>query len=179
MTDLMKKSKGWFIAAGALLIVVGMAAIALPFIAAIAIEALVGWILIISGVVQVIHSFRALSTGKCILRLLSGILYLGIGIMFLVYPLQGVLTLTLLLAILFMFEGLMKITVSLQIKPAKNWGWLLTSGIAALVVAGIIWSGWPSTAAWVIGLLVGINLIFGGWTMLMLSAVAKDQEYEG
>jgi len=176
MTDIIKKSKGWFIAAGVLLIIIGLVAISLPFIAAIAIETLVGWILIISGVVQVVHSFRALNTGRCVLRLLSGILYLGIGIMFLAYPLQGILTLTLLLAILFMFEGLMKIIVALQLRPLKTWGWLLASGIAALVIAGIIWSGWPGTAAWVIGLLVGINLIFGGWTMLMLSTVAGEQE---
>ena len=175
MVGLMQQSKGWFIAAGILLIIIGMAAITLPFVAAITIETVVGWILVISGVVQIIHSFRALSTGKCILRLLSGILYLAIGIIFLVYPLQGLLTLTLLLAILFMFEGLMKIIVSLQIRPLTNWGWLLASGIAALVIAGIIWAGWPGTAAWVIGLLVGINLIFGGWTMLMLSASSGDR----
>ena len=175
MAGLMQKSKGWFILAGILLIIIGMAAVALPFIASITIETVVGWILVVGGIVQVIHSFRALSTGRCILRLLSGILYLAIGVMFLVYPLEGVLTLTLLLAILFMFEGLMKITVSLQIRPTPNWGWLLASGIAALVISGIIWAGWPGTAAWVIGLLVGINLMFGGWTMLMLAASAGDQ----
>ena len=174
MTGLMEKSRGWFILAGILLIIIGMAAVALPIIAAITIETILGWILVIGGIIQMVHSFRALSTGKCILRLLSGVLYLAIGGMFLVYPLEGVLTLTLLLAILFMFEGLMKITVSLQIRPTPNWGWLLASGIAALVISGIIWAGWPGTAAWVIGLLVGINLIFGGWTMLMLSASAGE-----
>ena len=176
MLNIMQKSKGWFLAAGILLIITGVAAITLPFVIAVAIEVLLGWILVISGVIQIVHSFRALSSGKCILRLLRGILYLAIGIMFLVYPMQGVLTLTLLLAILFMFEGLIKIIVALQLRPMSNWGWMLASGIAALVISTIIWTGWPGTAAWVIGLLVGINLIFGGWTMLMLSTVPGDRQ---
>jgi uncharacterized membrane protein HdeD (DUF308 family) len=88
-----------------------------------------------------------------------------------VYPLQGVLTLTLLLGILFMFEGVMKVAVAVQLRPMPNWGWMLASGTAALILAAIIFSGYPGSAVWILGLLVGINLIFSGWTMLMLSAV--------
>ncbi len=171
MSDIMQQTKRWFLGAGVILILLGGAAISVPLAASVAIEVLFGWIFVLSGVVTIVHSFRALSSGKCILRLLSGILYLAIGIMFLVYPMQGVLTLTLLLAILFMFEGVMKIAVAVQLRPMPNWGWMLASGTAALILAAIIFSGYPGSAAWILGLLVGINLIFSGWTMLMLSAV--------
>ena len=170
MPNIRQETKGWFLGAGIILILLGTAAIAVPLAASIAIEVLFGWILAISGVVTIVHSFRALSTGKCVLRLISGILYLVVGIMFLRYPLSGVLTLTLLLAILFMFEGVIKIAVALQLRPMSNWGWMLLSGIASIVLAAIIFSGYPGSVAWVLGLLVGINLLFSGLTMLMLSA---------
>jgi uncharacterized membrane protein HdeD (DUF308 family) len=171
MSNIIQETKRWFLAAGIILIILGTAAIAVPLAASIAIEILFGWIFVLSGVVTILHSFRALNSGKCILRLLSGILYLAIGIMFLRYPLEGVLTLTLLLAILFMFEGVIKIAVAVQLRPMPNWGWMLASGAAALILAAIIFSGYPGNVAWMLGLLVGINLIFSGWTMLMLSAV--------
>ncbi|MGB2599252.1 MAG: HdeD family acid-resistance protein [Candidatus Omnitrophota bacterium] len=171
MSNIIQGTKGWFLGAGIILIFLGAAAIAVPLAASVAIEVLFGWIFVLSGVVTILHSFRALSSGKCILRLLSGILYLAIGIMFLRYPLEGVLTLTLLLAILFMFEGVTKIAIAVQLRPRPNWGWMLASGTAALILAAIILSGYPGNVAWILGLLVGINLIFSGWTMLMLSAV--------
>ena len=169
MTDMMKINKGWFLGAGICLIILGALAVSVPFIASLAIETLFGWILLLGGLIKIVHSFRALSAGKCLLRLVGGIIYCAVGGMFLVYPLQGVLTLTLLLAILFISEGIIKVSVSLRIRPALNWGWMLISGIAAFILAGLIFSGYPSDATWVIGLLVGINLIFSGWTMLMLS----------
>ncbi|MGB2630761.1 MAG: DUF308 domain-containing protein [Candidatus Omnitrophota bacterium] len=175
MSDIIQETKGWFLVAGIILILLGAAAVAVPLVASVAVEVLFGWILVLSGIVTIVHSFRALNSGKCILRLLIGILYLAIGIMFLRYPLEGVLTLTLLLAILFMFEGVIKIAVAVQLRPMSNWGWMLASGIAALILAAIIFSGYPGSVAWMLGLLVGINLIFSGWTMLMLSAVPGDQ----
>ncbi len=170
MADTMKADKGWFLGAGVILILLGAAAIAVPIVASLAIETLFGWILLAGGLIKIVHSFRASNTGKCLLRLLGGVMYLAIGGIFLFYPLQGVLTLTLLLAILFVLEGIIKIAVSLRIRPMLNWGWMLTSGIAAFILAVLIFSGYPGDTTWVLGLLVGINLVFSGWTMLMLSA---------
>ncbi|MFC1576481.1 HdeD family acid-resistance protein [Candidatus Omnitrophota bacterium] len=175
MSDIIQENKRWFIGAGIILILIGGVAIALPLVTALAIEVLFGWIFIISGIVTSVQSFRAFTSGKCLLRLFIGILYLAIGVMFLVYPMQGVLTLTLLLAILFMFEGVVKISIAVRHRMVLNWGWMLASGIAALVLSGVIWAGWPGSAAWVLGLLVGLNLMFGGWTMLMLSTVPSGQ----
>ena len=171
MSAVIQKTKGWFLGAGIIMIVLGMLAISVPLVAAIAIEVLFGWLFVIGGLVTCVHSFRALNSGKCILRLLSGILSLAIGIIFLGYPMKGLLTITLLLAILFLFEGIIKIAVAVQLKSTPNWGWMLSSGIAAVILAALVFSGYPGSATWVLGLIVGINLIFSGWTMVMLSTV--------
>lgn len=170
MSDIIKKTGKSYVAIGIILILLGTGAIALPLVASLTIEAIFGWIFVISGIVTIIHSRNALNSGKCLLRLLSGLFYLAIGIMFLAYPVQGIITLTLLLAILFFFQGIIKIAVAIRLRPIPNWGWMLISGIASLLISGIIWAGWPSSISWVLGLLVGINLILSGWTMLMLSA---------
>ena len=175
MSEVIQKTKGWFLGAGIILIFLGTAAITVPLVAAIAIEVLFGWLFVVGGFVTGIHSFRALNSGKCILRLLCGILYLAIGIILLGYPMQGVLTLTFLLAILFIFEGIIKVAVAVQLRSTPNWGWMLASGIAALILASIVFSGYPGSATWVLGLIVGINLIFNGWTMIMLSAVQVEK----
>ena len=169
MSDITQETKRWFHGAGIVLIILGAVAIAVPLAASIAIEILFGWIFISGGAVPIVHSFRALNSGRCILRLISGVLYLAVGIMFMAYPLQGVLTLALLLAAIFMFEGIIKIALAAQLRPSPNWGWMLASGIAALVLSFMIFSGYPGSAAWMLGLLVGLNLLFSGWTMLMLS----------
>lgn len=164
----------WLLGLGILLIIVGIAAIGLPFAATLAVELLIGWILVIGGILQIIHSFWARKLGGIFLGLLAGILYLGVGLLMLLYPLQGVITLTLLLAILFLIEGICRIIASFQLRPMRNWGWILVSGIAALIIAFLIWAGWPASAVWAIGLLVGINLIFSGWSMIMLALALRE-----
>ena len=170
MTDIIERARKSFILPGIILIILGVGAITLPLAASLTIEVVFGWIFVISGIITIIHSFNALNSGRYFLRLLSGLCYLAIGVMFLVYPIQGVITLTLLLAILFTFQGIIRIAVAIRLRPIQNWRWMFISGIASLVLSGIIWSGWPNSVSWILGLLVGINLIFSGGTMLMLSS---------
>ena len=94
------------------------------------------------------------------ISLMGAIIYIVVGILMLIYPLTGILTLTLLIGIFFLLEGIAKIAVSFELKPATNWGWLLFSGIIALIMSAIILFGWPGTSLWVLGLLVGITLYF-------------------
>ena len=173
MDGITSKNWGWFLVLGILLVVLGSAAIAFPLIPAVAIEILFGWLLIIGGVAQVVHAFQLRQWKGFLLTLLAGLLYLVVGILMLVYPLRGVVTLTLLLAIFFIIEGIFKIVISSQLKAMSNWGWILCNGVIALILGGLIWAQWPSSAFWVIGLLFGINLIFGGWAMIMLSVAAR------
>jgi len=162
-------SKGLLVFLGVILVIAGIAAIGMPLVASLAVELLIGWVLIVSGIMQSIYSFSSRRWGKFFMRLLAGLLYLLGGIMLVAHPLRGVLTLTLLLGILFVLEGLCKIIGSLQIRAVPHWGGLFLSGILALIIGILIWRGWPSSSAWAIGLLVGINILFRGWALITLA----------
>lgn len=174
MLEAIKKNRKLVIFEAIVFILLGIFAIALPNIFTLGIELLVGWILLIGGVIQTVRSFKAKGKGFW-LSLLTGLLAIIIGVLLLFFPLRGILTLTLLLTIFFLFEGIAKITMAIQMrKQVAQWGWLLLSGILALAIAFIVWSAWPSSAFWVIGLLVGINMLFFGFSLLMLATNHDD-----
>lgn len=168
-------NRGLLLVLGIILIFVGLGAISVPLIATLAVELVIGWVLLVSGIMQAIYSFWSQAWGRFFLRLLSGLLYLAVGILLLVYPLQGVLTITLLLTILFIVEGLCKIVASIANSSMPNWGWTFFSGILALIIGGLIWGNWPSSAVWAIGLLVGINILFRGWAMIIIATAAGSR----
>ena len=117
------------------------------------------------------HAFRAARWKGFILAMMGALLSLGIGIL-LLYPLTGILSLTLVIAVFFMAGGLFRILLAFRLRPLDHWGWLLVSGILSLLLAAIILTQWPTAAAWLLGLLVGIDLMFSGWTLLMLGIAA-------
>jgi uncharacterized membrane protein HdeD (DUF308 family) len=162
-------SRGLLILLGIILIITGCSAIGMPLVAGVAIELLIGWVLIVSGIMQSIYSFSSRGWGKFSMRLMAGLLYLLAGVMLIAHPLRGVLTLTALLGLLFALEGLCKIIGSFQIREVANWGWLFMSGFLSLLIGIIIWRQWPSSAVWAIGLLVGINILLRGWALIMLA----------
>ena len=100
--------------------------------------------------------------------LLTTLIYLVVGILLLAYPVQGIITLTVLLTIYFLLEGIAKIGWGIELHPVTGSGWLIVSGIISLILAAIIIAGWPGTAFWVLGLLVGINMLFFGSSLLAL-----------
>ncbi|MBD3378958.1 MAG: hypothetical protein GF408_00655 [Candidatus Omnitrophica bacterium] len=173
MNAFLSEYKKPFNIAGIIMILLGMGAVALPVFASIAVEVIFGWILIFGGIVTMIHSCAGLRTGSCVFRFTIGLLYTAIGVMFLAFPMTGVLTLTLLLGVLFIFEGIIKVWLSLKIHPVARWGWMLASGVASLLLAFIIFTNYPGGVAWILGLLVGLNLIFSGITMLLLASAAE------
>lgn len=160
-------------ALGILLILLGTAAVIAPFAFSFAIKIMIGWLLLIGGIFQIIHAFQARQWKGALLYTLAALLYLVAGIYLLAFPLRGLLTLTFLLALFFMAEGFLKIIWSIQIRSQKQWGWLLFSGLISLALGILIYQDLPSSAAWAIGLLVGINLIFLGWSMVMMAAALK------
>lgn len=157
-----------FIIESILLIILGLIAIVLPFYATVSFELFIGWILVIGGIVQLYKSIKSIKQPGGAISLIGAIIYIIAGVLMLMYPLSGMITLTLLLGVFFLLEGIMKIAFSFELKPAQNWGWLLFSGIIALIMSGIILFGLPTTALWVIGLLIGINLVFFGFSLLAL-----------
>ncbi len=171
--ELVREHHKWFLVLGIVWIILGSAAIILPNIASIAVELMVGWLLLFGGAAALIHAFRCKGWKSAALSVISGLLYLAAGIILLLFPLQGVLTLTLLLVVFFVVEGILRCVIAFQTRPAEGWGWLLAGGVATVVVGLLIWGGYPSSSAWAIGLLVGIQLIFSGWAMIAVANAAK------
>ena len=163
------ENRGWFMAIGIVLIVVGTAAILFPFLSTLSAEIFVGWLLVIGGIVQSVHAFRAKEWGGFFWELLIGVLEVAAGVILLAYPLAGLVTLTVFLAVLFIVEGAFRAALAFKIKPQAGWGWVLFGGILSGVVGVMIWAQLPSSSLWAIGLLVGINIALAGWTLVMLA----------
>ena len=170
---LISEKWGWFLALGIALIIIGLAAIAFPLVSTIAAKVVLGWLFLIGGVVLVIHAFSAQGWGGVLWNLLIGILYLFAGAWLAFFPLTGLLTLAILLAILFLAEGVFEVIMAFRVRPHEGWGFLLLSGIAAIAVGLIIAAGLPGTATWALGLLVGINLLFSGWSYVFLALAGR------
>jgi len=167
---------GWFLALGIVFIVAGLAAIAFPFLSTIAAKIMLGWLFLIGGVVMILHAFNAPGWKGFIWELLIGILYLVAGAYLSFFPLTGLVTLAILLAALFIAEGVAEVIMAFQVRPHEGWGWLLLSGIAALAVGVMIGMDLPGSATWALGLLVGINLIFSGWSYVFLALAGRKAD---
>jgi len=156
------------------MILAGFLAIGVPLAAGIAVNLVVAWLLMFSGVAHLVFAWHMRGVGGVIWQVLLGILYIGIGIYLLGQPVAGLVTLTLALAIYLFVEGLLELMLSFQLRPRQGWGWLLLDGIITLILAFMIWRTWPASTEWVIGTLVGISMIFSGTTRLMLSLAARS-----
>ena len=159
----------WSLVVSVLMIVSGLLAIGLPMVAGIAVTAVVGWLLIFSGALHLAFAWRGGEAGAVVWEILLGVAYGVIGFYVLANPVAGLASLTLVVAIYLFVEGILEFILSFQLRPAPGAVWLLVDGIVTLVLAVMIWSTWPSSAAWVIGTLVGISMLFSGIARLMLS----------
>jgi uncharacterized membrane protein HdeD (DUF308 family) len=166
----------WFLVEGIILLALGLAAILLPLIATIAVEIIVGWLLLMSGIVGLIATFRMRAAPGFGWSLLSAILAIAAGLVLLRWPLGGALSLTLILTVFFVIEGVASIFYALEHRRelSGRWSFMLISGVLDLVLGGFIFLGLPGTAAWAIGLLVGINMVFGGWAIISMALLARS-----
>ncbi len=165
-----------FLAEGIFLIILGIIAVLVPHFFTVAIVVSLGWILLFGGIFLISRAllfFRMPGFGWW---LFMGILQLLIGYLFLAQPLEGILTLTMLMTLFFALEGLAKISFALMMRPLAHWGYVLFSGLTALILAVVVWMGWPGSADWLLGLFFGINLFFGGWSLVNISLRYKDSE---
>ena len=174
---LISEKWGWFLALGIGLIIAGIAAIAFPFISTIAAKVMLGWLFLIGGVLMIIHAFQAPGWSGFLWELLIGVLYVVVGGYLAFFPLTGLLTLAIVLAALFIAEGIFEIVMAYRVSPHEGWVWLLLSGIAAIAVGVLIALGLPGSATWALGLLAGINLLFSGWSYVFL-ALAGRREHD-
>jgi uncharacterized membrane protein HdeD (DUF308 family) len=175
--DVVKQASTVSILWGVLLIVFGMVAVASPFLAAVAVNVVVAWLIVLAGVVHLMLAVRAHGAGSMIWKLLVGIAYLCFGGYLIVHPLVGVASLTLLLATLFLVEGVLDVVLFFKMRPLQGSGWVLTDGIVTLLLGALIYLQWPTSSAWAIGTLVGISMIFSGVARVMMSlAVRKSTD---
>jgi uncharacterized membrane protein HdeD (DUF308 family) len=164
-----------FLVEGVLLIVLGMIAIAIPPLATLAVTILLGWVFLISGIVGLITSIMARHAPGFWWSILSAIVGILAGLVLLAWPVSGSVSLTLVLIAFFLIEGVVTIMYAIEHRRALSgrWGWLVASGILDLVLAGIVIAGLPGTALWAPGLLVGINMVFGGWALVAMGLHAR------
>jgi uncharacterized membrane protein HdeD (DUF308 family) len=175
--DIVRRHSQRYLAQGVALVILGLVAVALPSVATVATELLIGFVLIVSGIAQLFTSFSLRGWGGFLVALLAGVLYIVAGGLLLTYPLRGVLALTLVLGMFFLLAGGFKITMSFALRPLPHWGLVLASGVLSLFIALLILANWPSAAAWAIGLLVGVDLLFTGAAMVMVAAPAYREAH--
>jgi uncharacterized membrane protein HdeD (DUF308 family) len=172
--DEIKQHRGGLLVTGIISLVLGSLAILAPLAATMAVTLLIGAVILVQGVIQLIHCFKAKAWSAFAWNLLVAVVYVIAGGLILARPLLGAITLTLVLAVFFIVEGVVKLSLAFKLKPAPRWAWVLFSGIMGVVLGLIILSGWPGDTLWALGLLLGIDLIFGGWALIMLAAGAKQ-----
>jgi len=170
------QSRGWLIAGGILSIIVGFAAIGAPLLYALLIVQLLGAFALVSGVISVAMAIFGRHTGHRILASFSGLIRIAAGIALLTCVTSGVVVITLILAMFFVLEGVFLAVGAIQMRSHSGWVWTLISGLAAIFLGVMIYGGWPSSSAWVLGLLFGINLIFSGTSLLALGMGARPAE---
>jgi uncharacterized membrane protein HdeD (DUF308 family) len=164
-----------FLVEGVVLLVLGATAVVLPPIATLAVTILLGWLFLVSGILGLITTFWMRHAPGFWWSLLSAVLGIVVGAVLLASPLTGAFSLTLVLVAFFLVEGAVSIMFALDHKRelSGQWGWMLVSGIIDLGLAIMIFAGLPSTAAWAVGLLVGINMIFGGSALIAMALHAR------
>lgn len=164
-----------FLVEGIILVILGIVAIVVPPLATIAVTIVIGWLFLISGIVGLITTFWARHAPGFWWSLVSALIGIAAGLVLLAWPISGSVSLTLVLIAFFVIEGIASIMYAIDHRNqlSGRWGWMLFSGIIDLILAGIIFIGLPGTAAWAIGLLVGINMVFGGVAMIGMALAAR------
>jgi uncharacterized membrane protein HdeD (DUF308 family) len=163
---------GWFLAKGILMIVIGTLALGSYMMVTLFSMIFLGWLMIFAGVVEAVHAFWKKEWGGLFLNLLVGVLYVVVGFMVLANPAASAVTLTLVMAIFFILDGIFRIIIAVTMHFPR-WGWMLFNGIVTLILGIIIWQQWQQFGLRIIGLFIGIDLIISGWAWVMLSLASR------
>jgi uncharacterized membrane protein HdeD (DUF308 family) len=164
----------WSIVLSVLMMILGMLALLVPGMTGVAVTLVLGWLLIFSGILHLGFAWRAGRPGAVVWEMLLAIVYGAIGFYLLAKPVLGLEALTLALAIYLVFEGGLEFLLAFYLRPLPGTGWLLFDGIVTLLLAVLIWRGWPVSSTWVVGTIVGISMFLSGLTRLMLSFAVRD-----
>jgi uncharacterized membrane protein HdeD (DUF308 family) len=165
----------WFLGLGVLLIVAGAVAVGSPHVAQLTtyfLMVLFGWLLLAGGVVEIVNAFVVRTWRGFFLHLLAGVLHLVVGGLLVEHPVRGAEVLTLMLAVAFLVGGTFRLVGAVAVR-FSGWVWVALNGAITLALGVAIWRSWPGSSDWVIGLFVGIDLIFDGWSWVMLGLMVK------
>lgn len=168
------RSSGWRTFWAILLIGAGLMSLFFPLASALAAQIWLGWLFIVGGFVTLVQAFRWHSRGHFWLSLLSGIFSLAAGILMLAYPLAAVMSLTYLLGVLFLVEGIYRFILAFRWRPLVGWGWILFGGAADALLGMLVLAQWPTSALWTIGLLLGVHFIHSGIYALTFGSRAEE-----
>lgn len=171
--SLVKLGSTWSVVLGVLFVILGVLAIAEPMLAAVALNTFIAWLLIFVGIVHAMVAFQGHSGASVLWKLLVAAAYIFVGGYLLFHPILGVATLTLLLAILFLVEGVLDLLLWWKMRSVQGGAWILVDGLVTLLLGGMIYRRWPSSSIWALGTLVGVGFIFSGVTRIMLSLAVR------
>jgi uncharacterized membrane protein HdeD (DUF308 family) len=176
MEDMKKKIQdnwGWFLALGIALVIGGLILIAAPLATSVAVTILIAVVLFVGGLVQVYNAFKTHGTGSFLWNLITGIIAVIGGIVIYANPLAGTFALTLVIAAIFIAQGISQILLAFKLKPHEGWVWVLIAGLVSLAAGIMIWLELPSSAGWALGLLAGISVLINGWSYIAIALAAK------
>ena len=164
-----------FLLQGILMLLLGLLAMALPNVSTLEIEQLVGWLFILGGLIRTASLIRKHHLPAFWWSLSSSVIAMVLGVLLVRNPMRGVITLAFVMTTLFVIEGIAAIFIAFEFRSyLRNWIWTLFGGVVTLMLAALIWEGWPNTATWVIGLYVGINMVFLGASLIFTAVAARD-----
>jgi uncharacterized membrane protein HdeD (DUF308 family) len=165
------------LALGIVQLIAGFFALATPVLASIFAAAFIGWLLLFSAAAHLIHAFKVRAWKGFLLHLLGAIAYGAAGILIIFNPVRGAISLTLVVAWLFLADGVIRCVLALQVRPHDGWAWFLASAIVSFAVGLILLLGWPATGLWALGTFLGIDLIFSGVSYIFLSLAGRKRTH--
>jgi len=171
--DSLRRHRGWFLALGILMIVIGTIAFVLTPAATLGTVLVLGWLLVFSGIIEVVHAFQMRGWGGVFLHVIAGILGVLIGLLVVTHPVAGALAWTLLIASFLTIVGLFRVIAAIRLK-FPNWGWAVFDGAVTLGLGVLVWAEWPWSGLWFLGLAVGVSLVLRGWSYVMLALAIRN-----
>ena len=171
--DGLRQHWGWLLFLGILMVILGTVAFFIMPAATIGTVLVLGWLLAISGVIELVQAYRERKSGHLFLLLIGGVLGILVGLLVVTHPVAGALAWTLLFASFFTVIGIFRIVAALRLK-FPNWGWAVFDGVVTLGLGILLWAEWPWSGLWFIGLAVGVSLVLRGWSYIMLALAVHN-----
>jgi uncharacterized membrane protein HdeD (DUF308 family) len=171
--EAIRSNWGWFVALGVAMLVIGFIALGSLVVATVATVWFYGILLIVAGVAEIIHAFRAMTWGKMILELLAGVLYAAAGVICIMNPLLASAVLTLMLGVSLIVVGVFRVMAGFDVKPATGWGWIVAGGVMTVILGILITLSWPGASLWVLGMFLGIDLVMQGVAWIALGLACR------